>query len=166
MITHYVLGQYTRAQYDQIVTLTKAVIFDRESHVNSSRVWMNDTIDARPLSRTKLCEIDAEPPLKKHVARASGDTAQSLSSRVVRYSSRHSYLSRPFTNVHSFIDVVLHVGISRMPKFQCLAFQHLHQLVPPTRSHRRQADNPQVVDTGEFRTPSTSINPRKLVVPT
>ena len=72
--THYVLGQFTRAQRDQIVAFAKAVTFDRKSHVNNCQTWMRDLLEAMVganlLSTTEFNKIDVNVPLKKRVAEA------------------------------------------------------------------------------------------------
>jgi len=79
MNTCYVLGQYTRAQRDQIVALAKAVKFDRKSHINSCRTWTRDLLEAMVgvnlLSKAEFNRIDIDVPLKKRVAETSGNTA-------------------------------------------------------------------------------------------
>jgi len=77
--TFYELGQYTRAQRDKIITLAKAVNFDKRSRVNGCRVWTRDLlvamIGAKLLSEDKFNEIDVDVPLKKRVPEAPGTTA-------------------------------------------------------------------------------------------
>ena len=76
--TFYNLGQYTRVQRDQIITLAKAVNFDRKSRVNNCMTWMRDLlvamVGAELLSEDKLNEIDADVPLRKRVPETSGTT--------------------------------------------------------------------------------------------
>ena len=74
----YPLGQYTRAQRDQIIALAKAGDFDRRSRVNNCRTWMRDLLEAMVganiLSKAESDKIDVDVPLIKRVAEASGDT--------------------------------------------------------------------------------------------
>ena len=80
--TCYPLGQYTRAQRDQIVLLAKAVGFERRSRVNNCRTWMRDLLEAMVganlLSNSEFDKIDADVPLIKRVAETSGDTITTL----------------------------------------------------------------------------------------
>jgi len=79
MNTCYVLGQYTRAQRDQIIALAKAVRFDKKSQVNNCQTWMHDVLEAMVnaslLSETLFDQIDVEVPLKQHVPEPSEETA-------------------------------------------------------------------------------------------
>ena len=76
--THYPLGQYTRAQRDQIIAIAKAINFDRRSRVNNCRTWMRDLLEtmvgADLLSRAEFDKIDVSVPLVQRVAETSGDT--------------------------------------------------------------------------------------------
>ena len=80
--TCYVLGQYARAQRDQIVALAKAVRFHRKSYVNSCRTWTREVLEAMVgadlLSRDKFDEIDADVPLLKRVPETSGNATQAV----------------------------------------------------------------------------------------
>jgi hypothetical protein len=74
----YKLGQYTRVQRDQIITLARAVNFDKRSCVNGCRAWTRDLlvamVGAELLSEDKFNEIDVDVPLKKRVPETSGTT--------------------------------------------------------------------------------------------
>jgi len=76
--TYYPLGQYTRAQRDQIVALAKAVKFDRRSRVNNCQVWMRDLLEAMVgadlLSKAEFDKVDVSVPLIKRVAETSENT--------------------------------------------------------------------------------------------
>ena len=76
--TCYPLGQYTRAQRDQIVALAKAVDFERRSRVNNCQAWMRDLLEAMVganlLSKAEFDKIDVSVPLIKRVAETSGNT--------------------------------------------------------------------------------------------
>jgi hypothetical protein len=75
----YELGQYTRVQRDQIITLAEAVNFDKRSRVNNCQTWMRDLlvamVGAELLSEDKFNEIDVGVPLRKRVPEISGTTA-------------------------------------------------------------------------------------------
>ncbi|KZT01454.1 uncharacterized protein LAESUDRAFT_707385 [Laetiporus sulphureus 93-53] len=77
--TFYSLGQYTRVQRDQIITLAKAVQYDKRSRVNSCRTWTRDLLEAMVkaglLSQTKFEEIDTGVPLRKRVPELLEDAA-------------------------------------------------------------------------------------------
>ncbi|KAF9237458.1 hypothetical protein BU15DRAFT_48718 [Melanogaster broomeanus] len=77
--TCFVLGQYTRAQRDQIIALAKAIQFDKKSRINSCRTWTRDLLEAMVnaglFSKAKFDEIDASVPLKKRVPELPEDTA-------------------------------------------------------------------------------------------
>lgn len=70
--TYYVLGEYTRAQRDQIIAFANAVDFDKTSRVNNCQTWMRGLLEAMVganlLSKAEFDKIDGEVPLKKHVA--------------------------------------------------------------------------------------------------
>ena len=65
--TCYPLGQYTRAQRDQILALAKAVNFDRRSRVNNCQTWMRDVLEAMVgaslLPEAEFDKIDVSVPL-------------------------------------------------------------------------------------------------------
>ena len=69
---HYMLGQYTLAQHDQIIALGKAVNF------YSMPTWMRDLleamVDANLLSKAEFDKIDVSVSFKKRVAETSGNT--------------------------------------------------------------------------------------------
>ncbi|KAI5986695.1 hypothetical protein F5J12DRAFT_577002 [Pisolithus orientalis] len=73
--TSYVLGQYTRAQRDQIIALAKAVKFNKKSRVNNCQTWMRDLLEAMVnnglLSSEIFKKLDAGVPLKKRVPELS-----------------------------------------------------------------------------------------------
>jgi len=71
MNTCYVLGQYTRAQRDQIIALAKAVKFDKKSYVNNCQTWMRDLLEVM-VGTDLLSEVEFN---KKRVAESSGNTS-------------------------------------------------------------------------------------------
>ncbi|KAF9234105.1 hypothetical protein BU15DRAFT_53045 [Melanogaster broomeanus] len=77
--TCYVLGQYTRAQRDQIIALAKAVRFDKRSRINNCQTWMHDVVEAMVnadlLSTAKFDEVSAGVPLKERVPELPEDIA-------------------------------------------------------------------------------------------
>lgn len=78
----YVLGQYTRAQRDEIISLAKAVGFDRKSRLNSCRTWMRDVLEAMVgadlLSKAEFNKIDVGVPLKKRVTETSENSTAAV----------------------------------------------------------------------------------------
>ncbi|KAL4078994.1 hypothetical protein J3A83DRAFT_999959 [Scleroderma citrinum] len=69
--TVHVLGDYTRAQRDQIIALAKAVEFNKKSRVNNCQTWMRDLLEAMVnnglLSSEIFDKLDTGVPLKKRI---------------------------------------------------------------------------------------------------
>ena len=68
------LGEFSRAQRDQILDLARQVVFSKTSTTNGCRVWTRDLlvamVQAHLISQAKFNEIDAGVPLVKRVADA------------------------------------------------------------------------------------------------
>ncbi|KAI5984809.1 hypothetical protein EDC04DRAFT_2615574 [Pisolithus marmoratus] len=77
--TLHVLGQYTRAQRNQILAHAKTVKFNRKSHVNNCQTWMRSLLMAMVndglLSAEIFDKVDADVPLKKAVPELLEDVA-------------------------------------------------------------------------------------------
>jgi hypothetical protein len=73
--TFHVLGEYTRAQRDQIIALARAVPFDKRSRVNNCQTWMRLLLEAMVndnlLSRALFDQISADVPLLEPVPELS-----------------------------------------------------------------------------------------------
>ena len=68
------LGEFSRAQRDEILDLARQVVFSKTSTTNGCRVWTRDLlmamIQAHLISQEKFNEIDDGVPLVKRVADA------------------------------------------------------------------------------------------------
>ncbi len=68
------LGEFSRAQRDEILNLASQVVFSKTSTTNGCRVWTRDLLVAmvktRLISQAKFDEIDVGVPLVKRVADA------------------------------------------------------------------------------------------------
>ena len=68
------LGEFSRAQRDEILDLAHQVVFSKTSTTNGCRVWTRDLLVAmvktRLISQAKFDEIDVGVPLVKRVADA------------------------------------------------------------------------------------------------
>jgi hypothetical protein len=68
------LGEFSRAQRDEILDLARQVVFSKTSTTNGCRVWTRDLlvamVQAQLISQTKFDEIDVGVPLVKRVADA------------------------------------------------------------------------------------------------
>ncbi|KAI6009726.1 hypothetical protein EDC04DRAFT_2581506, partial [Pisolithus marmoratus] len=77
--TLHVLGQYTRAQRNQILAHAKTVKFNKKSHVNNCQTWMRSVLMAMVndglLSAEIFDKVDADVPLKKAVPEVLEDVA-------------------------------------------------------------------------------------------
>jgi len=69
--TVHILGDYSRAQRDQIIALAMAVEFNKKSRVNNCQTWMRDLLEVMVnnglLSSEIFAKLDADVPLKKRV---------------------------------------------------------------------------------------------------
>jgi hypothetical protein len=68
------LGEYTRAQRDQILQLASNVAFEKKSTTNGCRVWTRDLLEimvtAGLISGAKFAEVDTGVPLVKRRSEA------------------------------------------------------------------------------------------------
>jgi hypothetical protein len=68
------LGEYTRAQRDQVLKLAKDVKFEKKSTTNGCRVWTRDLIgamvEAGLISQERFADVDAKVPLVRRRAEA------------------------------------------------------------------------------------------------
>ena len=68
------LGEFSRAQRDEILDLARQVVFSKTSTTNGCRVWTRDLllamVQAHIISQAKFNEIDVGVPLVKRVADA------------------------------------------------------------------------------------------------
>lgn len=68
------LGEFSRDQHDQIITLSKGIAFEKTSIVNGCRVWTRDLLNAMVnaglLSQERFHEIDRTIPLVRRRAEA------------------------------------------------------------------------------------------------
>ena len=68
------LGEFSRAQRDEILDLARQVVFSKTSTTNGCRVWTRDLlvamVQANIISQSKFNEIDVGVPLVKRIADA------------------------------------------------------------------------------------------------